>query len=133
MSQGQSDMKGFMWGHRSVPWCSGHHCHFSQSPKTMCSDLRLPYPDCRNVLLVRGRCTVYVECVPACRCLFHLPHHPGFPAIVFSPCLSPILSLFFFFKPGTDAFDVPSLLSLRGSCSTSPVPFITALTNSSRA
>ena len=38
-----------------------------------------------------------------------------------------------FFKPGTDAFDVPSLLSLHGSCSTSPVPFITALTNSNRA
>lgn len=47
--------------------------------------------------------------------------------------LADLVVIFFFFKPGIDAFDVASLLSLHSSCSTSPVPFITALTNSSRA
>lgn len=60
------------------------------------------------------------------------PHHPAFPAVGSCPaCLPPTLLLFF--QPSTNTFDVPSLPSLRSSCSTSPVPFITALTNSSRA
>lgn len=57
---------------------------------------------------------------------------PWFPSNWLLPLLLADLVVIFF-KPGTDAFDVPSLLSLHGSCSTSPVPFITALTNSSRA
>lgn len=59
---------------------------------------------------------------------------PWFPSNWLLPLLlADLVVIFFFFNPGTDAFDVPSLLSLHGSCSTSPVPFITALTNSSRA
>lgn len=72
--------------------------------------------------------------VSAClEMLLSPPASPWFPSNWLLPLLLADLVVIFFFKPGTDAFDVPSLLSLHGSCSTSPVPFITALTNSSRA
>lgn len=54
-----------------------------------------PYPDHGDVTLGRGRRVVYVKYLPAWRCLFHLPRHPGFPVIGFCPCLSLILLFFF--------------------------------------
>lgn len=76
---------------------------------------------------MRGVCEV-----SACLEMLVLPStSPQFPSDWLLPL--PLADLVIFYKPGTDAFDVPSLLSLHGSCSTSPVPFITALTNSSRA